>query len=176
MSMKRFFLSVTLLVTLSITSCNKHDTSDIKDNGAWVRIYDSPISSNYILHNDSVYGICLNNIDSIDWNVVWAAPHLSPIENVDIKTLYININDNKCNYAKDANYVYCPTSYWNNDSEGSQPYSKFFDGDIRIPNGDPKTFKYLGDGYAVDKNGMYSCGYKIEWDDSIIAHYITNGD
>ena len=169
--MRRFFLSAALLIVLFITGCNKYDTSGIKDNGVWVSIYEAPISSNYILYNDSVYGICLNNLDSIDWDIIREDPQLFPIENIDIKTLYININDNVCNYAKDAKYVYCPTCYWCNDSEGWQPYSKTFDGDIRISKADPKTFKYLGDGYAVDKNGMYSCGYKIEWDDSIIAHY-----
>lgn len=169
--MKRFCLSAALSILLFLAGCNKYDTSGIIDNGEWISIYDAPISSNYILHNDSVYGICFYNRDSIDWDIVWESPNLFPIENVDIETLYINLTDNKCNYAKDDKYVYCPTGYMCYDTEVELPFSTTFHGDIRIPEADPKTFKYLGDGYAVDKNGMYSCGYKIEWDDSIIARY-----
>ena len=171
MSMRSFFLSAVLLIMLLITGCKRYDTSGIKDNGEWLSIYDVPITSNYILHDDSVYGICFEYIDSINWDTFWSEPPRVPIDNVDIETLYINTYDSKYNYAKDAKYVYCPTSYWYSDTEVALPYSKWFDGDIRIPGADPKTFKYLGDGYAVDKNGMYSCGERIEWNDSIIAHY-----
>ncbi|MDE5554488.1 MAG: DKNYY domain-containing protein, partial [Muribaculaceae bacterium] len=153
------------------TGCKRFDTSGINDNGEWVSIYDAPISCNYILYNDSVYGICFEDIDSINWDTFWNDSNFYPIDFIDVKTLFININDNQCNYAKDAKYVYCPTCYWCHDAEVALPFSQTFHGNIIIPGADPKTFKYLGDGYAVDKNGMYSCGEKIVWDDSIVAHY-----
>lgn len=40
----------------------------------------------------------------------------------------------------------------------------------------PRTFKYLGDGYAMDRNHLYLCGIEIEWNDSIIRKYIKKVD
>ena len=170
--MKRFFLSQLILIMLFITSCKKYDTSGIKDNGEWVSIYDAPVSSQYILHNNKVYGLGFVNNDSIPWDFFVTDPTPEPIDYIDIPTLYINIKDHFCGYAKDKNYVYSSAlNYIHCDGDSDLIIFAEFYGDIRIPGADPKTFKYLGDGYAVDKNGMYSCGEKIEWNDSIIAHY-----
>ena len=170
--MIRILWSLILLIIIFIAGCKRYDTSGIKDNGEWVSIYEAPVTSEYILHNDKVYGLGLVNKDSIPWDEVWASYPI-PIDYVDIKTLYINIiNDTWFNYAKDDKYVYCPAIgyvFCDGDSD-LIIYSEFY-GDIRVPGADPKTFKYLGDGYAVDKNGMYSKGHQIEWNDSIIAQY-----
>lgn len=37
-----------------------------------------------------------------------------------------------------------------------------------IPEADPTSFKYLGKGYATDKDHMYLYGSQIEWNDHII--------
>lgn len=37
-----------------------------------------------------------------------------------------------------------------------------------VQNADSKSFKYLGDGYAIDKHHMYKNGERIPWDDSVI--------
>ena len=170
--MRRFFLSQLILIMLFITGCKKYDTSGIKDNGEWVSIYDAPVSSQYILHNNKVYGLGFVNKDSIPWDEVWSYPHPYPVDYIDIRSLYINVDDTWCKYAKDGRYVYCSAIHYTFcDGDSDLIIFAEFYGDIRIPGADPKTFKYLGDGYAVDKNGMYSCGERIEWNDSIIAHY-----
>lgn len=40
-----------------------------------------------------------------------------------------------------------------------------------IPDCSPHTFKYIGDGYAIDHENMYLNGKKIPWDNDIINDY-----
>ena len=44
----------------------------------------------------------------------------------------------------------------------------YFQGFV-VQSADLQTFKVLGKGYAVDKNNMYSRGNKIKWNDHIIG-------
>lgn len=175
--MRRFFGYKILLIVLLITGCTKYDTSGIKDNGEWVSIYDAPLTSGYILYNNDIYALMLDDLHSYNPASFWEGEGQNIgvlLENVDIATFQVNIQDGSYPqpYAKDKRRVYCPLDYDILDDEGPiSPYSLIYEKPTVIPGADPKTFKYLGDGYAVDKNGMYSRGEKIEWNDSIIAYY-----
>lgn len=137
-------------------------------------------------------------LDSIDWDLFWKEflkPRYSLIiseefgkttnewikrdssnfslKHVDVETFEVNVNPSNDVweqyyglYAKDKQYVYYPTNL--HIEEDNNYYDITFDGDIRITDADPKSFKYIGKGYAVDKNNMYYRGDRIKWNDYII--------
>lgn len=151
-----------------ITSCN---SSSLVEKGDWINIKEAPISCGYLLYKGEIYGVHVEETEEIRWDEVWSRKlknWLSPIMYADIETFEVNINDEEQFYAKDKNNVYYPVD--RSLFEGYIPYSSTFEGNIVIPNADPKTFKYLGEGYAVDKSHMYYEGKKINWDDSIVAY------
>lgn len=169
-----------------------HMICQIHENGDWVNIKDAPVKCGYLLHDNKVYGVAIDvPIDTINWDVFWKeflAPQydtifirekgkivgykiedntIRPISYVDIQSFKVSINSDGKYYAKDKNYVYCPTSFKVTDYNNY--YDLTFEGDIRILGIDPKTFKYLGKGYAVDKKYMYWNGDRIKWNDHIIT-------
>lgn len=71
-------------------------------------------------------------------------------------------------YARDKNYVYfpiylfsslCLDTEWNPDMVS---LATIIDG------ADPKTFKCIGEGFAVDKTHMYFFGEEIPWDNKFL--------
>lgn len=147
----------------------------ILEKGKWVNIKDAPISCGYILKDSLIYGVQIPKAEENSWTdslINSLDEWLTPIAYVDVESFMVNINDDEEQfYAKDNNNVYYPVEMILYD--GYSPYSATFEGDIIIPNADPKTFKYLGEGYAVDKNSMYYYGGKIDWNDSIIQSLKT---
>lgn len=173
-----------------------HDISHIEEEGRWVNIKNAPLDCYYVLRGDRIYGVGFDTpLDNIDWDLFWHE-FLMPrstliiseefgrtskewvrrdssdfaLKHVDVETFEVNINSSKDLwerlYAKDKRYVYYPGNIQIDDY--NYCYDITFEGDIRIPGADPKTFKYIGKGYAVDKNNMYYKGEKIKWNDYII--------
>lgn len=163
----------------------------IPENGNWVNIKDAPVECGYLFHDNKVYGVAIDvPADTINWNILWKEflkPQYEtsyirsngeiidsivedvtprPISYVDIQSFTVSINTDNEYYAKDKNYVYYPPSFKVTDYDNY--YDLTFEGDIRIRCG-PATFKYIGRGYAVDKNFMYRGDKRIEWDDRIIT-------
>lgn len=174
-----------------------HDISYIKEKGKWVNIKNAPMDCYYVLRGDKIYGVGFDTpLDNIDWDLFWKE-FLMPrytlitseefgtvthervrrdssdfsIRHIDVETFEVNINSSEDLwerlYAKDKRYVYYPTEIHIEDYNNY--YDISFEGDIRIPGADPKSFKYIGKGYAVDKNNMYFHGEKIKWNDHIIT-------
>lgn len=156
--------------------CMSHDISDIEDNGQWVSIYNAPLTCGYILHDDKIFGILIDMAEAYDEKTFWVdnIDEAMLIPNADISTFEVNLADNCAQpYAKDKNNVYCPidVTYYEWADEAYEAYSMVFCGRIIVDGADPKTFKYLGNEYAVDKNHMYLRGERIKWDDGIIETY-----
>ena len=158
---------------LFLIRCTGHDVSKIKDNGEWVDIYDAPLTCGYILHDNRIYGILIDMESAFDEKIFWTKDINMALllDKADINTFKVNLIDDCYQpYAKDKNNVYCPIDIEINEwDEGSiVPYSVIYVDRIIIHGADPNTFKYLGDGYAVDKNHMDWRGERIKWSDSII--------
>jgi hypothetical protein len=52
--------------------------------------------------------------------------------------------------------------------DGEEISGEIYRGDLSIKGAAPKTFKYLGDGYAVDKRNMYNKGRIIASNGGIV--------
>lgn len=170
-----------ILLILSTSCINKNKDSlqyeTSNEVGVWVSVNDTTYTSSYYLIEDSIYAgsIDLLNqspreffLDCIK-NYPGFAP---PLTDVDIKSFEVNINQDMAPYARDKNKVYYQTAtlngiemFFDDDYGGGVIYSE----DISINGADPKTFKYIGKGYAVDKSNMYYRGEKIKWNEHIIV-------
>ena len=187
-----------LIGVLLLIACNTKDTKQfseqkhpITETGNWVNISNAPLDCGYLLHNNKIYGVGITaSVEDIDWDLFWTEFLRSqfdtlyyrvngkvvdftiedntahPIKYVDIPSFLVNTNEDGELYAKDKNYVYYPLDMYIFDYYDY--YDISFEGDIRIPGADPKSFKYIGKGYAVDKNNMYYKGEKIKWNNYII--------
>lgn len=174
----KIITKITLLsfFVLILNGCSSHNISKIKDNGEWVDIQSAPLTCGYILHDNKIYGIPFDDVEAYDEERFWIEDigMTKLLDMADPATFKVNIKEkDEQPYAKDKNHVYCPEnlSYLEFEEGTSCPYSETYVGRIVIPGADPDTFKYLGDGYAVDKNNMYKYGRIITWDDEIINSY-----
>lgn len=91
--------------------------------------------------------------------------HYKPID-VEIATFMVSKD---VDYAKDGKNVYYPIDVWCVDfDDQSDCYGGSYIKRCIMYGADPQSFKYLGDGYAIDKHHMYKNGERIPWDDSVI--------
>lgn len=166
--MKTIPIAISILFVFISNGCTSHDSSQVQDNGKWVSIYDAPITCGYILHDNKIYGLIIDMEENYDENM-FENEYIDDallIEDADIPTFEVNLISDyyQTSYAKDKKHVYCPVEMefieW--DVGVKMPYSTILTGDIILPGADPKTFKYLGGGYAFDKKHMY-------WIDKIIS-------
>lgn len=75
---------------------------------------------------------------------------------------------NMSEYAKDNDLVYFPIEEEDVESAvGGYVFAKRY----IVEGANPRTFKYLGDGYAVDNGTMYKDGLAVNWDSRVIKKY-----
>ena len=73
-------------------------------------------------------------------------------------------------YARDLHLVYYPICIVDYDCFDDSLQIGYGGGDLSdyiVEGANPKYFKYVKDGYGVDRWKMYKDGIRIEWDDSI---------
>lgn len=167
-------------ILCSCTNQNRID-NDTKNNvsntmyekGQWISIKDTTNKSEYCLIDGHIYAGWIVSDEYNSARSFFQAnkkyfPHLT---DVDIETFEINKNEDNEPYARDKNKIYYPqlfnTEFFDGDTDGGEIYF----GDISIKEADVKTFKYIGKGYAIDKNNMYYKGSKIQWNDSILDRF-----
>lgn len=148
-------------------------TADISSSGVWIDINRLPHHGPYYLINGNLY-LCefyLNKdedhshiLDTIMENV----PPLD-IEGVDMSSFKFLLTYDDVYYAKDKNHVYYPPNIWL--IEGFTCIEGYAEKLYTQKAADPQTFKYIGDGYAVDKKNMYREGSIIRWNDSILNKF-----
>lgn len=118
----------------------------------------------YLLHNNSIYGCYLDNLNDVS--------RISPLEGVDVSSFEV-CKDTE--YARDINRVYYPVLAVAIDGE-NYGYTYFKDYIVRrdwlfgllSTTANPKTFKYINDGYAIDGITMYRYGKKVKWNWDIL--------
>ena len=167
--MKYNIYIIFLIIFLSTCSPDIHDVNFEK--GEWVEIKNANNKNGYCIIEDQVYGAWIYLADTIDLEeyLLEIQSELKPLSYSDSKTFEVCINPDGEPYARDTNNVYYPSVenilFFDGDDIGGEIY----DSNIRINGADPKSFKYIGKGYAVDKNNMYYKGEKIKWNNHIIS-------
>lgn len=157
------------MIFLSTCSPDIHEVNFEK--GEWINIKDANNQNGYCIIGEQVYGALVYVADTIDLEeyLLEMQSELNPLYYSDSKTFEVCVNSDGEHYARDINNVYYPrdenTLFFDGDASGGEIY----DSNIRIQGADSKSFKYIGKGYAVDKNNMYYRGEKIKWNDNIIS-------
>lgn len=141
-------------LTVLLLSCTDK-SAEIVDKGEWVKIENGEQIHEYLMMEDSIYVL----------NVYPRSAYKNfPAMNcVDVYTFVVCKNGN---YAKDKKHVYFPLNGIDFDGFvcGGSRYLEYI-----VEGADPKTFKYIGNDYGVDRRNMYYKGEKIKWDDSKIS-------
>ena len=153
-----------IIIFLMILSCTHNGYEGAIANGSWVHLGNREREGWYLRVDNYIYGSDVTEIKCcIKYN--------KPLKGVDANTFEAEQNSD---YAKDKNHVYYPLQvrcedWLKDDEEGC--YNSCYFMEHLIKGADPKTFKYLGDGYAVDRRHMYDEGREIPWDNEIIKRY-----
>ncbi|MDE6090570.1 MAG: DKNYY domain-containing protein [Duncaniella sp.] len=162
--MKRIdiLMIVLLLGVVTWMSYTHEGYDEVNDIDQWYQLNDGEREGWYIRVGDSIYG---SSVDEIHCCVKYTDPL-----KIDAKSLKV-LKD--CDYVKDKNHVYYPISIvcedWSKpDSEGCSDIDYFKE--YLIEGADPKSFKYLGNDYGIDRHFMYRRGKRIPWDDRIIQY------
>lgn len=148
-----------------ITACSSN-TQNIADRGVWVQLENGQECDGYISMDNKIYGVFLGLPQ--DYKL------FDPLADVDFLTFEVCKGSG---YAKDVAHVYYPLRVIcedglieDEDGNSEREYGGCYFQEYIIEGSDPSTFKYIGDGYAVDKANMYHHGKKIPWDNSVLEH------
>lgn len=134
---------------------NKEVPADFVGQGEWKSLDNLEYHGYYVKVGDHIYGSDLGSYMKTEY--MW----YDTLE-VDTPTFEYNTAGD---YARDKNGVYYPIGV------------EFIDSDVFLGSGtlvdyivqgaDPETFRYVGDGYAIDKKNMYFEGVRIPWNNDI---------
>jgi hypothetical protein len=140
-----------LLLLIAFIGCRYYEpegivdkTEDyIKAKKSWTKLEDKVSVDGYTRIGDSIFGGEI-------------ACNIKPLENIDVETFEV-LPGTK--YARDKNHIYYPWGvpcicYFN--------CGVCFYSGIIIKDANPKTFKYLGNGYASDRQKAFFRGELIE--------------
>lgn len=114
----------------------------VKANKMWTKLEDRVTVDGYTRIGDSIFGGEI-------------ACNIEPLENIDIQTFEV-LPGTK--YARDKNHIYYPLVIPCIDYTDC---GVCFYGEVIIKDANPKTFKYLGNEYAVDRRKAYFRGEQI---------------
>jgi len=154
--MKRMLFLIVGIICICIFVLYKHNQNHYEDKGVWIKLSENIPEGGYILHNNYIYGCYLDTLIDIK--------RVSPLEGVDVSSFEVCKGTD---YARDKNRVYYPILIIAVDGEDFG-YSYFKEYVLRKDclfglfsiDVDPKSFKYLGDGFATDGNTMFRYGQK----------------
>jgi len=141
--MKRIKYNSVLLLLL-FSSCFSKNHIEIEDNGNWVKLEDGKSIDGYTRAGNLIYGGYLDIL-----------AYFEPMSEVDVQTFEVCVGSG---YARDKKHVYYPL--WEVCEDG-EDYGGCYFKEYIVKKAKPKTFKYLKDGYAIDKNYLFYNGKKI---------------
>ena len=147
-----FGIAVTVACLMSCTH-----KLPVEDSGNWVPLGKDEQIDLYCRHGDSIYA----------W---WGLPEddyvdFSAMKGVDVETFEVCKTSYEAYYAKDKFHVYYPI--WIISYDGME-CGGMYATEYIVKRADPKTFKYIGNGYGADKRHMYYRGKRIKWDNEVI--------
>lgn len=147
-------LSCTSRTSVGSVSENSVERLEVIDNGTWCEIADGEDIGSYLRIGDTIYGC-----KAFPFEYYHHFPHM---KEVDVNSFRVCIGSE---YARDSLNVYYPIDVCFVDGyDGGGCYmTKYV-----VDGADPKTFKYIGNGYGADKRYMYRDGERIPWDNEVI--------
>lgn len=172
--MRSYIIILILAFLTSCSSCRKNDIpekdiNDIPERGFWISIKDANGENGYCFFENKVFGLDIGIRDTVElYYWLKELQPLAPVYGSDAETFEVCINSDYEPYAKDRNKVYYHDHSVTECFDGEEIGGEIYHGDISIDGADPQTFKYIGDGYAVDKYNMYYEGRTIAWDENLI--------
>lgn len=133
---------------------------NINDSAKWVKLGAETRIDDYWNHHGKIYGGDYGDFSFDDLG------HFTPLI-CDASSFEVASGTG---YAKDNNHVYYPyyTYFVDTETYGLGP---IFKGYVVI-GADPKTFKYIGRGYGIDKNRMFLRGEEVSWDETYIKRAV----
>lgn len=159
------WLIIALLTTfiIFVATSNSHKNprmnyvyDKVKDSAVWVKLEPETRIDDYWNHHGKVYGgdygdFSINDLDQF-------TPLTCDASSFEVAR--------GTGYAKDDKHVYYPyyTYFVDTEIDGFGPV---FEGYV-VDGADPETFKYIGNGYGIDKNRMYLRGEEIPWDETCL--------
>ena len=150
-------LSLICFILLCAISCTSK--LPVFDNGDWVKMQNEDLNGSYFMRNDSIF------IGFVHW---WDQQlRLINLKRVDLNTFEIC---DSSDYARDCNNIYYPLMDSRFEKDSSD--IKIVIVEKYITGADPKSFRYIGNGYGADKRHMYRFGKRIKWDNEVV---LTNG-
>lgn len=151
----RYFWQFSVILSIALNGCIHKGYADVYDKGEWMPLDNIDGEGCYVKYNDSIYGLEIFNYEF--------CKYYNALPEVDVKTFKVCKGSG---YAKDCKNVYYPLCMEcedRSDFPGACYVTEYI-----IKEADPESFKYLGDGYAVDKRNMYYEGKKVPWNDDVI--------
>lgn len=160
---------ISLIPLLFLIGNYRSNHNKSKDIGIWKEISENTKRGVYYRYRDSIYIIDIFYDEKIGYRPDFFKDSLfmkiDPISDVDIKSFKI------CQgtvYAKDKNYIYYPLDRYRMSRYSETTLFRR----VKLEYADRASFKYLGYGYAVDKNNMYYNGRKIQWNNRILKEAV----
>jgi len=163
-----------LSLTIMVFSCR--NTIEVECKCTWVKLEEDETIAGYIRSGNLIYGgWVLNPLDSFP-----------PLSNADIQTFEVCIGRSYASldefmtaerqrwsmtrlYARDKNRVYYPIMILCED--GIYHGGCFFEEYVVI-GANPKTFKYLGEGYGIDGKRLFHRGVRVRYDRNTIKRLL----
>lgn len=150
--MKKSYRTLFFLFIMTLLSCHLLiDESKVEDNVCWVKLKEGESIDGYTRSGNLIFGGYLDSL-----------VYYPSMLKVDVQTFEVCIGSS---YARDKKRVYYPIKIKCIDAttHGGCYYEEYV-----IKGAKPETFKYLHEGYAVDKNNMYHNGKKIKWQEWVL--------
>ena len=147
-----FFLSLLFLIGSCVDKSSKYE-----DCGEWVELKNGEECDGYLKIDNQIYGLYLSDFNDYHY--------FDPLVEVDPTSFEVCKGSG---YAKDQKYVYYPLT---TTCEDGEEFSGCYFVDYIIKNADPNSFKYIGNGYAIDKKNMYYNGKVIPWDNRHLSSH-----
>lgn len=163
--------------------CPAPDPSDVKkkgfngDVGIWEKLGENEQKGNFVRLNGEIFVLRVESgiNDRADAELNYAE-FLHDIRNgeirrqtklhgVDIETFRVCKGSG---YAKDKNHIYNPEDWIRLKTPGIEGLDIYAAKEIAIEEADVPSFRYIGDGFAIDKSNMYSDGTIVDIDTLLI--------
>lgn len=147
-----------LFFLVAFSGCTHKGYDEVEDMGEWRSLGHMERDEYYVRVDNFIYGTSETDSACI-------VNENNPLA-VDVKSFQVCKGSD---YAKDGKCVFYPIWMTCVDSDSTAICNDpCYMVEYIVDGADPDSFKYLGDGYGIDRYHMYCDGEKITWDDEVI--------
>ncbi len=150
--MKKSYRTLFFLFIMTLLLCHLLiDESKVEDNGCWVKLKEGESIDGYTRSGNLIFGGYLDSL-----------VYYPSMSNVDVQTFEVCVGSG---YARDKKLVFYPIKVTCIDAT---THGGCYFEEYTVKSADPKSFKYLHDGYAIDGEKMYLNGKIIKWKEEVL--------